>query len=343
MAAVGMSRERGRGYRRRKPIPAIVLAVLLVVAAIVVWVKVIDRADNTSAVTTCPPVPAVGGKPAPQIGTPLAYTALAKVTPAPPAQIQVSVYNASTKHGAAQIVSTSLLQLGFNVAGDPQTDPAYPQSDSNANDVWPARARSASGPTASRPRARSAWCCRAPNWGGASSVCIRCACRARRGATSSIGSPWRDTERLHAMGEITLAEQLHGKPALGHGSGPRDVDLSPNGRPIERRRNLRFASISRALRVRSADVKIRASFSRRLSETVRADGRPPSPTVTNATDPGSPTPTARASSRSQRSSSPSGSSAWSGSAPSNIPAISATESDSTCRTAAFSSSAAGAA
>lgn len=135
MAAVGMSRERGRGYRRRKPIPAIVLAVLLVVAAIVVWVKVIDRADNTSAVTTCPPVPAVGGKPAPQIGTPLAYTALAKVTPAPPAQIQVSVYNASTKHGAAQIVSTSLLQLGFNVAGDPQTDPAYPQSDSNANDV----------------------------------------------------------------------------------------------------------------------------------------------------------------------------------------------------------------
>ncbi|HEV3359656.1 MAG TPA: envelope integrity protein Cei [Pseudonocardiaceae bacterium] len=135
MAAVGMSRERGRGYRRRKPIPAIVLAVLLVVAAIVVWVKVIDRADNTSAATSCPPVPAVGGKPAPQIGTPLAYTALAKVTPAPPAQVQVSVYNASIKHGAAQIVSTSLLQLGFNVAGDPQTDPAYPQSDSNANDV----------------------------------------------------------------------------------------------------------------------------------------------------------------------------------------------------------------
>jgi hypothetical protein len=135
VAAVGMSRERGRGYRRRKPVPAIVLAVLLVVAAIVVWVKVIDRADNTAAATTCPPVPAVGGKPAPQIGTPLAYNALAKVTPAPPAQVQVSVYNASTKHGAAQIVSTSLLQLGFNVTGNPQTDPAYPQSDSNANDV----------------------------------------------------------------------------------------------------------------------------------------------------------------------------------------------------------------
>lgn len=135
MAAVGMTRERGRGYRRRKPIPAIVIAVLLVVAAIVVWVKVIDRADNTAAATSCPPVPSVGGKPAPQIGTPLPYNALAKVTPAPPSEIQVSVYNASTKHGAAQIVSTSLMQLGFNVTGDPQTDPAYPQSDSNANDV----------------------------------------------------------------------------------------------------------------------------------------------------------------------------------------------------------------
>ncbi len=135
MAAVGITRERGRGYRRRKPVPAIVLAVLLVVAAIVVWVKVIDRAANPSAAISCPPVPGVAGKPAPQIGTPLAYNALAKVTPAPPAQVQVSVYNASTKHGAAQIVSTSLLQLGFNVAGDPQTDPAYPQSDSNPNDT----------------------------------------------------------------------------------------------------------------------------------------------------------------------------------------------------------------
>ena len=135
MAAVGMTRERGRGYRRRKPIPAIVIVVVLVVAAIVVWVKVINRADNTTAATSCPPVPSVSGKPAPQIGTPLAYNALVKVTPTPPSEVQVNVYNASTKHGAAQVVSTSLLQLGFNVAGNPQTDPAYPQSDSNAKDV----------------------------------------------------------------------------------------------------------------------------------------------------------------------------------------------------------------
>jgi hypothetical protein len=141
-----MTRERGRGYRRRKPIPAIVLAVLLVIAVIVVWVKVIDRADNTAAATTCPPVPALAGKPAPQIGTPLAYSALAKVTPAPPAQVQVSVYNASPKRGAAQVVSTSLLQLGFQVAGDPKIDPAYPQSDKNPNDVMACQGQIRFGP-----------------------------------------------------------------------------------------------------------------------------------------------------------------------------------------------------
>jgi hypothetical protein len=130
-----MTRERGRGYRRRKPIPAIVVAVLLAIAVVVVWVKVIDRANNTAAATTCPPVPSVGGKPAPQIGTPLAYSALAKVTPTPPAQVQVNVLNASPKRGAAQMVSTSLLQLGFQVNGSPQVDTAYPDSATNANDA----------------------------------------------------------------------------------------------------------------------------------------------------------------------------------------------------------------
>lgn len=146
MAAVGMTRERGRGYRRRKPVPAIVIAVLLAIAVVVVWVKVIDRADNTAAATTCPPVPAVGGKPAPQIGTPLAYTALAKVTPMPPAQVQVNVVNASPKRGAAQMVSTSLLQLGFQVNGNPQIDSAYPQSASNPNDVMACQGQIRFGP-----------------------------------------------------------------------------------------------------------------------------------------------------------------------------------------------------
>ena len=135
MAAVGTTRERGRGYRRRKPVPAIVLAALLAIAVVVVWVKVINRADNTEAATTCPPVPSVAGKPAPQIGTPLAHNALAKVTPAPPTQVQVSVYNASPKRGAAQVVSTSLLQLDFQATGAPKIDPAYPESDHNPNDV----------------------------------------------------------------------------------------------------------------------------------------------------------------------------------------------------------------
>ena len=63
-----------------------------------------------------------------------------------------------------------------------------------------------------------------------------------------------------------------------------------------------LASISFALRVHRAEVKRRASSSIRFRVTVRAEGRPPSPTVTKATEAGCGIPSARASSI-QRSSS----------------------------------------
>ncbi len=135
MAAAGMTRERGRGYRRRKPLPAIVFVVLLVIAAVVVWTKVIDRADNVSAAIDCPPAPTVPGQPAPQTGTALPYGALDKVTPEPPSEFRATVYNASTKHGAAQAVSTELTELGFTQQGQPGTDPLYPRSSTSSADV----------------------------------------------------------------------------------------------------------------------------------------------------------------------------------------------------------------
>jgi hypothetical protein len=130
-----MTRERGRGYRKRKPLPAIVFALVLVIAAVVVWTKVIDRADNVGAAVDCPPAPTVPGLPAPSVGTPLPYGALDKVTPAPPSEFRTTVYNASTKHGAAQSVSIQLTELGFTQQGVPGTDPAYPHSDTSSTDV----------------------------------------------------------------------------------------------------------------------------------------------------------------------------------------------------------------
>lgn len=125
MAAGGVTRDRGTArYRRRKPIPAIVLVGLLVVAAVVVWIKVIDKAGNVNAQTACP-APANGA----QVGTALPHNALDKVTPQPAGDVKVRVLNASTQRGAAQQASLALTDLGFQEAASPSGDPLYPNGD----------------------------------------------------------------------------------------------------------------------------------------------------------------------------------------------------------------------
>jgi hypothetical protein len=129
-------------YRRRKPIPAIALVTLLIVAAVVVWIKVINQATNVNAQTACP-APANSA----QAGTPLPHNALDKVTPQPAGDVKVRVLNASTQRGAAQQTSIALTDLGFQQAASPASDPLYPNGDMKcqgeirfgANGVGPAR------------------------------------------------------------------------------------------------------------------------------------------------------------------------------------------------------------
>jgi LytR cell envelope-related transcriptional attenuator len=119
-------------YRKRKPIPAIVIIALLGLAVVVVWTKVINKASDVTTVVACAPssaqpvVPA--GQPKPQPGTPLSYDALDKIAPEPATDIRVQVYNASTERGAATAASSQLSQAGFQVA-DPTNDPMYPNQD----------------------------------------------------------------------------------------------------------------------------------------------------------------------------------------------------------------------
>jgi hypothetical protein len=131
VAAAGYAdKRRTGGYRKRKPLPALIIIAVLIIAAVVVWIKVVHRASDTTAVTACPPSSAqpvaATGQPAPQPGTALAHDALSKVTPAPPTDVQVQVLNASSERGEAQQVTTELNQLGFKQAGDPADDPLYP-------------------------------------------------------------------------------------------------------------------------------------------------------------------------------------------------------------------------
>lgn len=125
MVSGGFTREREKArYRRRKPIPAIVIVVLLLVTAVVVWTKVIAKSSDVDAAVACAqPTVSVGQK-KPATGTVLPYDALDKITPAPPGEVKVQVYNASKQRGAATQASTQLAQDGFQV-GAPANDPLY--------------------------------------------------------------------------------------------------------------------------------------------------------------------------------------------------------------------------
>lgn len=127
MAVGGFTDERRTPlYRKRKPIPALVIVGLLLVAAVVVWIKVINRADDINAAVACP---RAGGPSS--TGQTLSHDALDKITPAPPNQVQIKVLNAGNRAGAAAQVSTALVDLGFQRAAAPSEDPLYPKKNMN--------------------------------------------------------------------------------------------------------------------------------------------------------------------------------------------------------------------
>ncbi|MFI9386085.1 envelope integrity protein Cei [Kutzneria sp. NPDC052558] len=136
-APVGVRGKAKPLYRKRRPWPALVLFVLLVVVAGFVWVKVINTDDDVDAAVRCNapgPLPAGAtppATPAPKLGAVLSHDALDKTAPAPAAQVQVRVYNGGETRNQAAIVNSAVLQAGFASAGDPAPDPVYPASDLN--------------------------------------------------------------------------------------------------------------------------------------------------------------------------------------------------------------------
>ncbi|TCO52515.1 envelope integrity protein Cei [Actinocrispum wychmicini] len=122
-------------YRRRRPIPALVMLVLLGLGATIVWLKVIDNhtKDATASVHCDPPTPATAepGQPAPPPAPPLGQhvdqNGLDQTLAATPDQIQIRVLNASKQRGEAALVTENLKQLGFSQVGKPDDDPVYPQ------------------------------------------------------------------------------------------------------------------------------------------------------------------------------------------------------------------------
>jgi hypothetical protein len=125
--------NRPQRYRRRRPLPAILLMVALCLAAIVVWLKVF-RADTgeTSAITCNPPhsTPAVvSGQPPTSLGQTLEPDALDRTIPVAPALVQVRVVNASETRGQAAETTEMFRQLGFGQVAAPANDTLYTASE----------------------------------------------------------------------------------------------------------------------------------------------------------------------------------------------------------------------
>lgn len=109
----------GRQWRRRNPVPALVVFVVLIVVATFVWLKVFHRAHDLNAQVSCPQPKGTDA------GTAVGYSTLDGVTPAPPGSVRVRVLNATRRPGLATRVAQELGTRGLGQAAPPSDDTAY--------------------------------------------------------------------------------------------------------------------------------------------------------------------------------------------------------------------------
>lgn len=141
-------RRVGSNYRRRRPMPAVVLLAVLGLVATIVWIRTIDATED-EAELACGPIqpvtptePAVDpgaagatpppagqptpAQPTPTLGEVLPASALDSVDPLPPDAVRVRVLNASGRRGQATLAAAVLTDdLGFAPASEPADDPLY--------------------------------------------------------------------------------------------------------------------------------------------------------------------------------------------------------------------------
>ncbi|MET0236129.1 MAG: envelope integrity protein Cei [Kibdelosporangium sp.] len=129
--------ERAPRYRKRRPLPALIMLGLLGLGAGIVWLQVAGDTPEATGVHCAPGTAATATATAgesppaapPTPGQHVDQTGLDQKAPAPPDQVGVRVLNASTQRGEATLVTETLRQLGFTQVGEPGDDPIYPNRD----------------------------------------------------------------------------------------------------------------------------------------------------------------------------------------------------------------------
>ncbi|MHA6799087.1 envelope integrity protein Cei [Bounagaea algeriensis] len=144
--------QRGPRYRRRRPLPGLVLLAVLAVLAGFLWTRVFESVENIDQATQCN-APNLSGEPpsdqqaegraqsgavahaaeagtkqqVPGLGTMMPREALDRTTPLPPGEGQLRVLNGNGESQQASLVTDQLTTLGFDTWGQPGDDPVYPE------------------------------------------------------------------------------------------------------------------------------------------------------------------------------------------------------------------------
>lgn len=129
-SGIGFGNRKRRGYRKRRPLPALIFIAVLGLVAMVVWVKAITSNTDIDEALRCtpPPAPAEG-----MTFTSLTHTALDDTTPIPPGEVGVQVLNASQSRGQGAITTETLRALGFTQIAAPDNDPSYPDQEAKCH------------------------------------------------------------------------------------------------------------------------------------------------------------------------------------------------------------------
>jgi hypothetical protein len=116
--------RRGRAFRRRNFLPAIITFAVLFVVTAVIWVIALTRPAPVHQAAVCNAPPAPTDPAQPKLGTQVSRSTMSEVTPARLADTKIRVLNASGQGGQAGDVAGGLRELGF---GQPTAanDPIY--------------------------------------------------------------------------------------------------------------------------------------------------------------------------------------------------------------------------
>lgn len=126
--------QRGARYRRRRPIPALVVLVILVLASGFMWTRVFETRETTETATQCnAPTPSSPQAPAPALGQMLPRSTLDQTALVPPQDIGVRVLNANGESKQAGLISDELSSLGFGQGPPAGNDPVYKNYDLNCH------------------------------------------------------------------------------------------------------------------------------------------------------------------------------------------------------------------